>query len=956
MGNKMKKIIKSIKNLTFAMCLTLASTCVLAEESIQEEAKSSQITLVEAQKDLANRFILSVFGKDALTWFEVREIKDVNILDGMKKADIVAQYTMPFPYLYKEIQFLFVLLMLFSTTLFVFYALYILYSGLMKTQTSGEFMGQSWSSLFLIIKFMISIGLVMPFMGSVTESATIKSISETVVSESSTSNTYSLSQALVFKVAGYSNLMGKHVNNALIDYQPRTFPSLVIPQNDTKFFEVKAIVDFMICVKTDSSVKGELNLYMLKENDKITGQISSGDCKITVDFGLDSKGVLQSQNPVVKSVVGDYQATQLKIIKKTLTRLFKKADKVANVLLLPHSKVDEESSKPSDSKFVEHTKYAANIDNLNLWENNCETILDMDLIGELKEIDRKHYSYLAYRCLALEVNRMVLIPNEANILNYLKVNNYLKGNHVELCSHDYGSLDSRPAKTKIGDPSKEIEKLKTEMNVSINHKFKTIESCLQESCSNLNTEYSNLYMCASAISLYDSVSEDEHLKERGFFALGSNIFKQFSKFNNKSAQNVYNKFKVVTKASSSTFSKDDSKSLIIPILYTKKEINDRSIINKVSDYDYDSLSSDFTALPEKDFIDNAYNFIDDDLEMDFFGARRMVTCIKSPLQIKDGISCGSVPEEYHNFGKNLIDFYVQTKLLITVASAFKVRLNKRKSLSGLKDASGNMGKLKKFRNLASIILPALNSFSLDTGGLTSYLTGTVTEVNDFGSLNSKKIGMMSYNEEMIAVVYTLLSYTGEQGQGLASLIDKGLSGILFIGILFAFIIPLLPYYFYLTLLFSWMLLLFQSIMIAPLWAVYLLKQSNNHSSDIMKRGFSLFLTLFLKIPFLATGTILAWILTNTVMSRVMALFNFDEITNLSYGESLLGFVNSLIKLGVYGVLIYVITNITINVMTTFYDFATKWIAEGLGNVSQGKDENSSTFAQTKNSIKPFVKG
>lgn len=921
---------KAIIFLIFSFLIVLSPNDLSAAETVEESSKQ-EITLEESTHDLMNRFILGFFGKDALAAFETKNISNFNEIND---ADELARLASPFPYLYTKIQFIFYAVYTLSFLSFSFYLVFVLYLGIFRSQSSGNFLGQSWNITFTLIKVAISLILITPIAGyEQLVDNNGKKISNPIERlPTLNKNLYSTSQMIAFKMAGYSNFYGRQLNDNLIDNQPNMFPSLQIPHSDSKMLELKSLLNFMICNKTNIEAKPDIEFNVSETEGGVNIESNNGKCQLSFDMGIDfeSHKIVEEEKELF-DIIGDYKVIQKEIIIQLFKDLIAKANMLSdNIIVQSKDNIDID-----DSRFLEYLKGGTKGDDATYWENHCESIYNYNVDANLplNNFEVQQYAFMGLRCLSYEVNKKIILPNVNNIESFLDNGNYLKNRAIDLCNTEYDFGEDKKTATIIADQDK-LDTIEINSSNTNSFKFLDILTCVKESCSNLNpdNEYTGLYSCSNSIMVYKKSQDNEMYKDLGVISLAANIFRIFSTHNPMNAKAVYNNLKTVESGS-----KDTGESLSSP---------DKFVINitKLNDYEY--IYDDFKNIDYLNVESSYFNDIDFGYMASLnkflgiekggvFGSARLVSCIQYPMTIHDGYNCGSVTEEYTAFGKGLLSTSVQYFALSTILKTLPdVGTINTKKTSGGSISSGNAAK-----EVLLVTVKAITKF-IGAPVAIDFLFDSTTQTDEFGDLTSKDLSFMKYSEEFVAYISAISS------NSTTSFIDTGFSLLGYLGILFAYVIPFYPFYIALGLFFEWFLLFLNVLILIPFCSAYILKPSENHLNKVFTTTFSILFSLFLKIPFLILGLMLGWILANTAISRIMGLFDFSEIVVSSGVPSITGLINPIIMLFVYGIILFMFTNVAINVMDKLYHFATDWMVKVLSG-SQLKNTPDSFFKNAK---------
>ena len=907
------------------MCLSCFITFDISSEEVKTDIENEKIaiemTVEDANNDLMNRAIFAFFGLDALDWFTPYNISN---LDSFKMdSESIEKLVSPFPFIYPKMKYIFYIIINVSIIAFIVYFSWIMYFGLMLSQNSGQFLGESWNTTYMIVKLLVCVAFLAPIGGGedYTEDSPNTEFSVDILSSlpSISSEYYSVAQAVTFKVAGLSNKYGRDLNEAIIDNQPRIYPSLGIPKSDAKFFEAKKLLDYMICRKSNPRYGNDI-LFEFEENaSSLRGVSKSKSCSVEIGIGLDIVNYnIVKNNEVLKGIIGDFREKQLIVLKNLIINLVKKSDKVASNILsqtLNNTNIVE-------SRFKEYLIGGLKSAENSNWEDHCDEIINYEIRNDnfLNEDEAREYGYMGIKCISYEINKSILLPPVEGVSSSIRNGEKLKERKIELCSLD----NSEGAVTLIGDSIDEHNDSSKDLEVT--YKFNPIHQCVKDSCGGLeSTVGSNLYSCSNSISLYKKMKEQEAMKKYGILTLGANIYTLFTSHSDESSKSSFNNFKINYEDDNGEDFKEiienesqDSETSKFKI-NVFKHIEFEDEYEDILDYNYSSVES--SKFKNKDI--GVKSIIYDIFKMGnsggILGSERLIKCTVNPLSYVDGYSCGSVPEEYTVFGKGLMSSSTQYFLLEMLVARNAVKYANAKKIAKLKggEIASNAVKKEILKYSGMLFLSA---------GLSEILLGNSMTTDDFGSLTSKDVGMLNYSEEALVALHVLLNVNGSSI--MKYYLDIIFGGLFYIGVLFAYVIPFYPFFLSTVLFFEWFLLLMTTLIIIPIWAVYIIKPGQGQHSEIFLKGLNILFSMFFKIPFMIIGIVLAWVLTNTVISRIIGLFDFDTIMNINASSSVMGIFDLLVSLIIYVVLIYVVTNIAIGIVSSFYLFATDWIVGG----------------------------
>ncbi len=916
--------------------------------SYAQEAQTEEDKLEQEMQDVSNRLVLSVFGKEGLKWY----INDDSINIEMINDSNILEYTTPFNNAnYLLIQSFIYFSIIIGYLLAFIYILLFLKEGLLKTQNSGNFLGENSNVFFSAFKISIVGILLYPI-----------------------SLPYTTIHVILFKVLGASNDISKSINSTIISNQPKTYPTLKFPSSGNKKEDGRALISFMACSKTEPKDKQIIFNFYERDDGLVVGEVNKGECYAKITYGLDHNQRFKDEKKL-KEKFGlefNYKEIQIQAIKNVTKILIEKADLAADTLLLPtKDKIPFFSEADAFNNFAVET--ATNKTYIDHWEGYCEEIFNYAKNNPIKELlieEKKQYLYLASRCLSHEVTKRLVYPTTVNDFSlYMKTKNYLKDNRVELCNHDYQNLDKNRARTIISesDVNEVAKNIGLEnLNKNISIKYKSAKECLIENCNQINSENTNLFSCMNAIYLNEEMLKQEQMEKSGFLNLGAYMYTMFNSGGiNDNTKKIFNNFKIEYIPSFNKYNLFTSNLFTInqPIRVYEDAVNNKKVLELLNESDniqYKTIFEKNNSL-EKGIVSLLNHNINDG--SDFLGAKRFSLCIRNSLKIHNGYSCGSVPEEMHNFGQNLFEYALYIKIMIiiyseaanlgdlskkTFSKSDEAKENGISAAEGTKTENAKTGianngeKLKKILS-SNVLLPiSVGSiyYFLDLIGI------EISSTDEFGyftteKLEDQKLDFANISANGIAIMAAL-----GQESSIGYLIHFLVNLVIFKGFVVGYIIPLIPLSLWLAVVMSWIVLVLETFFISPLWVPTLLSDYDNHTNRAQNNGIAIFIRLFFKGPLICCGLLIAWIVTNTVVSRLVNFLNFDKIFSIEYGYSLSAIIDSLVILTVYIIFLYYIMNITITIIEAFYEFSTGWMTGRPTSNVYGYERTSSFLSRS----------
>jgi hypothetical protein len=142
-------------------------------------------------------------------------------------------------------------------------------------------------------------------------------------------------------------------------------------------------------------------------------------------------------------------------------------------------------------------------------------------------------------------------------------------------------------------------------------------------------------------------------------------------------------------------------------------------------------------------------------------------------------------------------------------------------------------------------------------------------------------------------------------------------GLFFVGVFLAYLLPLIPMVYFFVGFLTWVLLIAQILIIAPIWAVHFIKFEEN-KEIIAHAAKSYGLQILLKPIFMVMGMIFAWEFMKVALFFVnLTIF---PLFNSTQGDStILSFLREVLFLFVFTGILYVIIKYILQIITTIAD-------------------------------------
>lgn len=878
----MKKIFKGF---ILFLLLTVANTGYLysADMSVMsDKPELYQVNSIEdIEKDIVKRLILGVLGKDALLLFLPPDTSE-SVKDQVSALTDAEVYRISKPFNSSIISGTLIIIAAFFLVAIITMLLYIIWiymESLLRTQDSGEFLGAKWNKIFTPLKIVIGFFLIFPLFG--TSHAPFSNLS-TGAEGKLTPGAFSFAQVIILSAAGVSSNNANVIYGEFIRTMPKSYPAIKMPNLFSKQNQMNDLIDFMVCVKATHKKSETLTFARYNGNDKsvFKSKVQAGACEFYGQVGYDEATVFELENNnFIKEMTGslDYRSMQKEIVKKTVSDTFEKASAIADAII-----------KAEGTSYLINTKLPVNATN---WRDYCSNI-ENALPYDANRNDIIEYTYYASNCLS-----KFFIENLSNTSlssDYIYgSDNYLRGNNIELCNHELGFNGDEKILTYAKNKNEDF---------IYSPKFKLVKECISQVCSS-----QNLYECASAIHFAKSVQEKDEMARQGWMTAGANFYKVFSGTDNVAAKSIINK---------SNFKNDYvmKKTGFKDLLESNEKVLDsfQIEINGVPSIDFDAGDfenySDRKGLNYVDIVTDktrTASFMDGGKD-GWFGIPKFQNCMESPMSINNGYLCGNVTEELHLFGSKLIALGVQVKT-ITLFMTRNVKKVKKKDPTV---SSMAPTKVKQALNLLDFVGPKI---------IAGYLLNESFNTGDSFSDIDPEI-WQQYPEVISfigAATVTGLIDNRSVSNTVLKVMNIFMGLCIFLGIIFGFFMPLLPFGLWIIAVSAWIIALFEALVLCQIWGVVLISPSADHSSDAARKSTIIIVSVLLKAPLLVIGLIVAWLLNNILLSEMLSFTDISQALSLQAGDIIKGIIDQFIMLIIYFIVLYGMYNIIFSLIESF---------------------------------------
>ena len=918
-----KKCLSSFCLISALLCTTSAFADAPAMSAQELTAKSNEMhqmvteqlnatSIEDFQKNLGNRLILGVFGKDALLYSLTNDVPDniKNSIRTMGESELI-HYSTPF-----NIKNLSGLLMIFSSFFFVaitvlgMYFCWVLFEGLFNTQDSGQMLGDKTNTMFSVLKGTTAFALIVPVYGF-----SHKPFSDFHSATGKDYGSYSLAQISVFIAMGYSNKFADYIWGSFVNAYQKAYPSIMLPNTNSKEDEMSNVLNFMMCVKSTNS-NNKAIIDMKYSNGEILYSSTFESCSLKGGVSFDKKTFDEMNKSKelrealggkdITSFEGLYKEKLIKMLKHT----FKNAESYANLILTERNTYTE--NRNSSPLLVTPSN----------WQSLCKTPEKMFKKNELANEDTYELAYYLTKCMSNEFVLNYLSENENKARSLYDIN-ILTNHNIPICNSNAALANGNRTYVKSDTLFNENQEM-------------SLKKCVEQSCE--STEKFGLYQCFASLEFAKASVTNKDMIKQGWLNAGAYSYVLFSGFKNNLSREMVSSF-------SASFMKTPSGMLNttsadpLMIISGKNEINKDLKIDFLNYTTNRKLKIDEleTAKKSSDVLlgtgSNAKNIITG--EDGLFGITKFLTCSENPSSITDRFMCGTITEEMHDFGAKMLAFSLEMKTAKSIGKVINVRYNTSANGTGAMAKSKLKATIAQVLNGKSSLLDAFGKAVLGNGITAGGLIGGGLLFAGVATADAfSEDGYWLQDNEtylvVIAIIADKLSVVGE-------FIDFFVDLLLFLGILFGFFLPLLPYFLWLTVITGWAIMILEFLVIVPVWAATLISPSNDHTSQTAKKGLLLLLTITMRAPFLIIGLVLAWMLSNSLIGEILSMSNIADSMLLQQSSGLSSLLDAIIKLVVYLSLLYMIYNLVFSIIEGFYEVGSNWLFNGALSPFASKD-------------------
>ncbi|APD92445.1 hypothetical protein BM525_21540 (plasmid) [Alteromonas mediterranea] len=888
----------------------IASTSALGQEDSGAEDRYEQ--LAKIMENTSNQFTYAFFGKGMLLYF-LEDATAINIVSEASDEEL-SRLSKPFNA---------VLGKLFIVGLTGIYALTVLYflaklgwfavNEIWNLQAKGESRMSGKERKGFILKLTILGALVvMPV-----------PLKTTLLDDKFYTNALTAS---FFHLLGETTRMSDESTEELVKSQRQTLTVLPLPASDAKQDSAMAMNVFFTCLRTqeyreqDDEYLESIKLFEQPGSGRqmVRGRVQIGECGLDIKLGIDRSTDNDMQALNLSSDSFDFESdmfakAQIDILSRVISEQLERAKRFSSELAKEDTHRNMNEGSPT---LLEYTSLERDNIELSRWTEDCAVIerwtsgSDSILIK-----DRVLFNHLSARCSSSLLTNALVYPDTYSVLDEYLSSPGSQRKQIAMC------VDQAQANDIMNSVYVANYKLSNVFSSSPNIESIALEACVMDMCSDANLQDGGLYACANAVDLYSARYRDYRVADRGSMMLGFYMFNLFLHHPPSStAKQIFNQLQFTFFDEEEGTIHEDGEPLItvsFNVPAATGDVQERgSILSDVTE-SLENLGIP-TISPAPDFGDTAQ----------IIGFSRLLTCIQSPLQIKNGYVCNNVPQEFSRFGLELLKGAVAFKTALLMGDTIS-RSGRFYKLTGVNSGSvedaASTAMKSAVKNAGSLLLPAAGAAT--AGSLMQLADGIGFSVTDeFGNLNSSMWAELS-----AAIGVDVIFALGMLGTDspLMSFVDSALLIALIAGVVFGVILPLFPMLLILSALAKFLYLIIKTLILHGFKMTDIIFESDTGIlTEQMDMLWADWLAALLKLPLTVIGAVLAWLMSNVIISKVMSGMSFSFEVNDGATH---GLIDTIVVIGVSLIVIIIIYNMVLTIIESFYDFTVEWLLGQMTN-------------------------
>jgi hypothetical protein len=233
---------------------------------------------------------------------------------------------------------------------------------------------------------------------------------------------------------------------------------------------------------------------------------------------------------------------------------------------------------------------------------------------------------------------------------------------------------------------------------------------------------------------------------------------------------------------------------------------------------------------------------------------------------------------------------------------------------------------------------------LVTQGVKKFKTKPNAFKNELSSRSGGSIGTKASGKNKISgkgIMHAMMDMLSS----ILSFLNKIVFIMLLAGLLMAYVIPLLPFVYYMMAFLSWFLLVIQLLFVSPIWVAYLLK-FNENKEELKKFAFDYGMQVLFKPLFMVITLIFIWSLYSAMIFFVNMTI-MPLLASMHTDGFLTSIISSIILMFVLTYVIFILTSRIFELSSNIYDKIFKVLGASTSDDNSSTNELLKFFAVTK---------
>jgi len=247
----------------------------------------------------------------------------------------------------------------------------------------------------------------------------------------------------------------------------------------------------------------------------------------------------------------------------------------------------------------------------------------------------------------------------------------------------------------------------------------------------------------------------------------------------------------------------------------------------------------------------------------------------------------------------------------------------------------------------------LMGLSSDVSGPLNILGVTYNVDDGFGNLKQSQSTIVNFLAKPI--IGYLVSELDNEDKMLMKVLDILLGIVFLMGFFLGIVIPFMPVMIFMTALGVSVYLLFKVMLLSSFKLTDIIfSMEPELMSRELEELWAEILAMVLKIPLTIVGVIIAWLMSNVLVSKIMVNLDLEKVLSLNLVASSTGLFDAFVIFLVTSIVLFAVFSTVISVIESFYEFTIKWVVGDMPSNPFGAEKGAMNWAQTRQSFKHMI--